>query len=99
MDAEMVTVGAPLVQSVTMVLAAPSTLFESGYSEVMNNLPDMTSVSTSFGGCELDEEQFAVGEMETVATLVAQGVSEGIAFFSASGDNGVLTCTQSGTRT
>jgi len=97
MDAEMVTVGAPLVQSVTMVLAPPNSLFESGYSEVVNNLSDLTSVSTSFGGCELDEENLEPGELDTVAALVAQGVSEGIAFFSASGDDGVLTCSQSGT--
>jgi kumamolisin len=96
MDAEMPTVAAPLVQSVTMVLAPPDTLFTSGINEINNNMPDTTSVSISFGTCEAIEKDpnytANIGEIAAVENLVAEGAAEGISYFSASGDYGVLTC-------
>ncbi len=100
MDAEMSTVAAPQEQSVTLVLVPPDTLFTSGLNEINNNMPDTTSVSISFGTCELVENDANfnpdTGEIVAVEDLVAEGAAEGISYFSASGDYGVLTCLPDG---
>jgi kumamolisin len=96
MDSELPTVAAPGLQRVTLVQAPADSLFPASMNHIVNNLPETTAVTISFGTCEQIEQHFLPGEIPTVANLVAQGVVEGIAWFDASGDDGVVTCYQFG---
>jgi kumamolisin len=89
MDAELSTVGAPQERSVTMVLAPADQFFPAGMSYFVNQLPELTAISLSYGNCEAVEDG---AETQTVADLIAQGSAEGQAWFAASGDDGADDC-------
>ena len=52
LDAEMSTIAAPLEQGITMVLAPQDQLFVQGFGYFVNQRPDITAVSISYGNCE-----------------------------------------------
>jgi kumamolisin len=93
LDPEMVVVGAPAAASVHEVLAPEEDLFAASFAYTVNDLPQATAVSTSFGICEtylaFSETQ---ANIQALADLVAQGVAEGQSWFVASGDFGPTSC-------
>jgi hypothetical protein len=91
MDAELQTVAAPGLATVTVVLPPASEIFGTGINYIANNLPDVVAVSTSFGGCET-EGGLQPSDYQMAEQLLSQATSEGQTWFAASGDDGVDDC-------
>ena len=93
MDSELPTVGAPQIARVHVVLGPLPTMFTDDMTYVVNALPKLAAVTSSFGWCE---SEFAVwfsgDDVQSLADLVAQGAVEGQSWFAASGDYGADDC-------
>src|SRR6185437_15866895 len=69
------------------------TMFTDDMTYVVNALPQLAAVTSSFGWCE---SEFAVwfsgDDVQSLADLVAQGAAEGQSWFAAAGDEGADDC-------
>jgi hypothetical protein len=91
MDPELQTVAAPGLATVTEVLPPAEEIFSTGVNFIVNNLPDVVTVSTSYGTCET-ESGLQASDYQAAEQLLSQGIAEGQTWFSASGDSGVDDC-------
>ncbi len=95
LDAEMLSIAVPGAATITTVATPYETSFSSGFSEVVNNLPETDVVSLSYGGCEAEAAQSfpdLANGLTAIETLLQQGLAEGIAFLAAAGDDGAADC-------
>ncbi len=95
LDVEMQSVGAPEATRITLVMPPASEQFIAGANEVVNNLPNTTAVSISWGTCEPQELYGTPAEPAALRQLVLQGVLEGMTWSAAAGDNGSDDCQNS----
>jgi kumamolisin len=89
LDAEMVLSMAPYANIVHVLTATNSPgLFTDGIVHIVNEVPQASAVTVSFGGCERGAAQ----EMAVMNTLFEQAQAEGQQWFFASGDTGTDGC-------
>ncbi|MBS2029973.1 MAG: hypothetical protein JST54_18880 [Deltaproteobacteria bacterium] len=93
MDSELPTVAAPGISRVHLVLGPLPTMFTDDMTYVVNTLPQLSAVTSSFGFCEPEfSVWFSGDDVQSLADLVAQGAAEGQSWFSAAGDYGADDC-------